>query len=390
MLATILFISLIIIWFLKTWLNRRHYPPGPFPLPFIGNLHLLRKDIHLQMDALAKRYGTIFTLWMADIPFIVITNIEIARKVTLNKKYANRLPLYVGEVLYTRGSKDMIMGDYGPSLVMHKKLIMSSLQMFGDGLAALESRILNSVGSLMDACEKKCGDHEYDISPDIEISTFNVIASIVFGSTIEKDDERFIKLRSAILLMMQSGVTLSMVNFYPILRYLPNAELRDMQRVLKERDDVLRTTYLEAEKNFKPGVVTNYIEALLQTKLDIETSQGEGTVSNTLSIDHIEMNIFDMFLGGVDTVSTTLRWTVMYLIKWPSVQRTCQEQLDKVLGPPQKDRPYVTLASKKLLPYVHAIIYETLRLASTLPFGVFHKSREETFLEGYHLKKGNY
>ena len=307
-------------------------------------------------------------------------------QVTLNRRYADRLPLYVGHELYSRGSKDMIFGDYGPSLVMHKKLIISSLQMFGDGLSGLEDRILSSVGNLMSLCREMCGDETYDMRLDIDVTTFNVIASIVFGNRITKTDKSFIKLREAILLMMQSGVTLSLMNFYPVLRHLPNRELAEMREVLRERDRVLRDTYTTAEKNFRPGHVTNYIEALLQTRLDMAASNKGG--GDPLSIDHIEMNIFDMFLGGVDTVSTTMRWTIMYCIKWPHVQHKVQQELDSVMGPPQETENYVTLAKKKELPYLNATIYETLRLASVLPFGVFHKSREDTVLAGYKLKKG--
>ena len=82
MLAGFFIVFVTLVWFIRTWYNRQRYPPGPFPLPFIGNLHLLRKDIHLQMDKLAQHYGSVFTLWMAQIPFIVVTDIDIARKVS--------------------------------------------------------------------------------------------------------------------------------------------------------------------------------------------------------------------------------------------------------------------------------------------------------------------
>jgi len=392
-----MFIYLILLattlWIIYMMDKRRGYPPGPFPLPLIGNLHLLRKDIHLAMDRLSKEYGGMFTLWMANIPYIVITDIDVAKKVCMTRTYADRLPLYVGDVLYSRGSKDIIMGDYGKPLVLHRKLAHSALRMFGDGMISLEARILKSFDNFLESCNNNLGDKNYNISGDVEHAFFNVMSSIVFGEFMDKQDQRFVSIRKAVFFMMQSGVTFSLMNFYPILRHLPNKELNETIKVIEERDETLRTAFDKAEKEYKTGKEPNsYIEALLMAKQQSEKEDGKGSVSNILTRDHLEMNVFDMFLGGVETVSMTAMWSILYLIKWPEIQELIHEQLDKVIGRSKSTEEVNTrirLENKKDLPLVMAAIYETLRLSSPLPFGVFHKSREDSQLNGYNLKKGN-
>ena len=111
-------------------------------------------------------------------------------------------------------------------------------------------------------------------------------------------------------------------------------------------------------------------------------------MTDFLSRDHIEMNIFDMFLGGVDTTVCTMKWALMYFIKWPETQQIVQEQLDQALG--GDNDGLITLQLMKKLPYLRACIKETLRLASVLPFGVFHKSKKAATVAGYQLPKGDF
>ena len=391
-------VFLIIIWFVYKSYIVRKYPPGPFPLPIIGNLHLLRKDIHLAMDRLSKEYGTMFTLWMADKPFSVITDYDLAKKVCITKRYADRLPLYVGDVVYSRGSKDIIMGDYSDSLILHRKLAQSAFQMFGDEMESLEARVLDNLQTFFKTCNQHIGDAKFQIFHDVEHTFFNVMSTIVLGEKIRKDCDRFLKIRDAVFYMMQSGVTLSMVNFYPVLRYLPNPELTKMIKVIQERDDVLQNLVSKIEKDYDMGnKPSNYIEALLRSKMENSDAEnnnfenGKKQMTN-FTRDHLEMNVFDMFLAGVETVAVSATWSILFLVKWPEVQEKCHQHLDRVKGRKTDDgiRMPVGLEDKQHLPYFMAVIYETLRLASTLPFGVFHKARENTTLNGFTIEKGKF
>ena len=382
------------IWFIYKKYKTSCYPPGPFPLPLIGNLHLLRKDIHLSMDRLSKQYGSMFTLWMADIPFVVITDYQLAKKVCLTKKFADRLPLYVGGELYSRGAKDIIMGDYSPSLTLHRKLAQSAFQMFGGHMEALEGRIITNVENLLQSCQKNINNPRFELFQDIEYTFFNVMSTIVFGDSVSKDSELFIKIRNAVFFMMQSGVTLSMVNFYPVLRHLPNIELKKTNKVVKERDTVLKDVFMKVKAEFNiDSQPTNYIEALLKSKSQSAAEEKAGD-EVVFSQDHMEMNIYDMFLAGVETVAVTAMWSVLFLVKWPEVQQTCHKHLERVVGPrPEGSKGVQTrvrMEHKKDLPYFTAVIYETLRLASTLPFGVFHRARESTTLNEYNFEKGKF
>ena len=63
--------GLVLLWMLITYVEHlitlRKYPPGPFPLPLIGNLLLLSKDPHLDFIELGKKYGDIFSISFGEL-----------------------------------------------------------------------------------------------------------------------------------------------------------------------------------------------------------------------------------------------------------------------------------------------------------------------------------
>jgi cytochrome P450 len=40
--------------------------------------------------------------------------------------------------------------------------------------------------------------------------------------------------------------------------------------------------------------------------------------------------IFDLFLAGSETTSTTLDWAFLFMTEFPEVQKKCQDEIDKV------------------------------------------------------------
>lgn len=69
----------------------------------------------------------------------------------------------------------------------------------------------------------------------------------------------------------------------------------------------------------------------------------------------------------------------------PQVVRKAQEELDRVVG--SKRMP--TWADEKNLPYIRAMIKETLRWRPLNQFGMSHATSEDDWYEGYFIPKGS-
>ncbi|XP_032979793.1 cytochrome P450 1A1 isoform X2 [Rhinolophus ferrumequinum] len=101
------------------------------------------------------------------------------------------------------------------------------------------------------------------------------------------------------------------------------------------------------------------------------------TKTATLDDDEIISTVNDLFAAGIETVSTCLYWSFLYLIQYPEIQAKIQEEIDGNIGlksPRFEDR--------KILPYTEAFINEIFRHASFLPFTIPHCSTADTTLNG--------
>ncbi|CAN6217807.1 unnamed protein product [Urochloa humidicola] len=81
-----------------------------------------------------------------------------------------------------------------------------------------------------------------------------------------------------------------------------------------------------------------------------------------LSRDNVKAITQDMILGGSDTSTVTIEWAITELIKNPKSLDKATEELDRVVG-----RAGHTERDLPTLPYIDAILKETLRLHPVAP-----------------------
>jgi len=75
---------------------------------------------------------------------------------------------------------------------------------------------------------------------------------------------------------------------------------------------------------------------------------------------------------------------VMAFALYPAVQQRARTELDAVTG--RSRLP--TFRDKQSLPYIEAIVWETLRWCLIAPLGVFRTPMQDDIYEGYLIPKG--
>lgn len=93
-----------------------------------------------------------------------------------------------------------------------------------------------------------------------------------------------------------------------------------------------------------------------------------------------------LIAGGTDTTTVVLVWALSLLLNNRPILKKAQDELDKHVG---KERR-VEESDIKNLPYLAAIIKETMRLYPAGPLGGIREFTKDCDVGGYHVSKGTW
>ncbi|KAI5067033.1 hypothetical protein GOP47_0017561 [Adiantum capillus-veneris] len=100
-----------------------------------------------------------------------------------------------------------------------------------------------------------------------------------------------------------------------------------------------------------------------------------------LTDDNIKAVIADMFLGGTESASITIEWALGELLANPLALKALQKELDMVVGSTR----LVQEEDLANLPYLQAVVKETMRLHPVAPFLFPHQSSQACKVGEYEI-----
>ena len=153
--------------------------------------------------------------------------------------------------------------------------------------------------------------------------------------------------------------------------------------------------YIDVIKNNR--IIDSFIDSQIETHretfdhnnirdfIDLYLLKEEEKVGGKSVFDRRDVyaTIRDLFVAGTDTSTTTIKWLILYMIRYPDVQTKCQQEIDDVIG--SNHTP--TASDKSNMPYVEATIHEAQRLGNIAPFSVPHAASRDTTLAEYKIPK---
>ena len=361
------------------WSRVGNFPPGPRPLPVIGNLLEMKKFNHVTMAAWAKQYGRIYMLTVLGKKVFIVTDIELAREALLRQGsvFAGRPTSYVMSCWY-EFQPGLAFEDYGATWKLLRKLSHSALRMFGSGIENLENKVYREVDELCFQLDQTQGV-PLDLRKLISIAVSNVIFSCLFSCRYAKDDKHFKECTDLVDGIMHLAGAADLLETFPIMKFLPGEIHSRIKNTTFLKKKLLTSKLQERKETYKEGVIRDITDALIKALHDVhkEDSKTKGILNEQC----LKNAIGDLFVAGSDTTAVFLTWSFLYLAAFPEVQARIQQELDDVIGPDCKIR----FKDKSSLPYFEATIAEIMRHGSFNYFSLPRKVRGDTTLGNYDI-----
>ncbi|XP_045869941.1 cytochrome P450 2D15 [Meles meles] len=366
----------------RCWAAR--YPPGPVPLPLLGNL--LQMDFQNTLcyfDQLRQRFGNVFTLHLAWTPVVVLNGLDAVREALVyhSEDTADRPPMPIYEHLgFKPHSQGVIMARYGREWREQRRFSLSTLRNFGLGKKSLEQWVAEEASCLCEAFADYAG-RPFSPGALVDKAVSNVISSLTYGRRFEYDDPRLVKLLDRLRAGMEEdqGVLREVLNSIPVLLHIPGlaGKVFSAQKAFMTLIDELVQEHRTTRDPTQPP------RDLTDAFLD-EVKKAKGNPESSFNDENLSMVTSDLFAAGMVSTSTTLTWALLLMILHPDVQRRVQQEIDEVVG--QARQP--EMGDQAHMPFTMAVVHEVQRFGDIVPLGVPHMTTRDIEVQGFLIPKG--
>ncbi|XP_063195301.1 cytochrome P450 2C9-like [Chroicocephalus ridibundus] len=355
-------------------------PPGPAPLPILGNLLQVKpKDLATTLQKLSEEYGPVFTVHLGSDPVVVLHGHDVVKEALVDRadEFAARGHMPIGD----RANNGLgIIFSNNQEWLQVRRFALSTLRNFGMGKRSIEERIQEESEHLLEEINKTKGT-PFDPTFTLSCAVSNVICSIVFGRRYDYKDKKFLALMNNmnnIFEMTNSYWGQLYQMFSNILDYLPGPH----NKIFTEFD-ALKAFVAEEVKihqaTLDPSSPQDFIDCFL-TKMQEEKEHP----NSSFHMKNLITSAFDLFIAGTETTSTTVRYGLLLLLKYPKIQEKVQEEIDRVVGRSRKP----CVADRTQMPYTDAVVHEIQRFISLVPLSVPRAVTKDLCFREYVIPKG--
>ncbi|KAL5511417.1 hypothetical protein ACEPAH_4633 [Sanghuangporus vaninii] len=359
-------------------------PPGPKPLPLVGNtFHMPLQDSWETFTKWGREYGEVVHVSVFNQPIILLNSAKVVNELLGERSaiYSDRprLPL-LGEL--TGLDWVFALMPYGDLWRTHRRVFSSkfgpsTVHMFNPAFDFASTRLLELLL-----------DRPNEFEDHVRLHIAQQIMMSIYGIVPKTRNDKFVVLAeralAAISELARPGAFLA--DIFPIFKkipsWVPGAFSQKMAEQLQCDVQGMRDSpFWESKKKIAtdtlpmPCFISELLEEYKREKNEKFDSEIEITIRDCSTV---------AFGAGSDTCVAALSGFINAMTLYPDVQKKAQAELDAVVGTSRLP----TLDDKKDLPYVTAVMKELLRWHVSAPQSLPHMLKEDDEYDGYYLPKG--
>ncbi|KAH8103594.1 cytochrome P450 [Cristinia sonorae] len=370
---------------LPTIRGKNKLPPGPKPYPIIGNaldMPLVRSWVKFQEWCDVYKSDLIFI----HLPFrtaLIVGSTKAAVELLEKRSpiYSERMRSIVLEMMGWTHFFPM-MSASKPGWKEQRKLFH---QHYGYDTRRHNPVQLQQVRKFLSWVLKSPQDTPQLVRQMIS----SVIVTVTYGKTVTgMDDECIVTVATAAKGISEASIPgIYWVDYFPILRHVPTWFPGATSRRLSEkylpyvmlmREKAYNDTKIALDNGLAaPSVAATLIENIRE-KHGAESKEG-------ILQDELAKTVTSIaYVGGIDTTNSSAEAFLVAMAMHPHIQIKVQNELDRVVG---RNR-LPEFGDFERIPYLRAILLETLRWMPVAPLGIPHVSIADDVYNGYFIPKG--
>ncbi|KAF5005058.1 hypothetical protein FDECE_8474 [Fusarium decemcellulare] len=368
----------VVVWIAYSFLSNRGkgpLPPGPKPVPLIGNIHQLPKSLQwLHLYHWSQEYGPIMHLSMGGQPLIILSTHEAAHGLLSRRsgQYSHRPRMVMAGELVTK-NMHMLLRPYDERYKLHQRMQAPLLAL----RSAATYRPLQEIEAkqlLWDVFteSEEVGESGINFHHHHERAMASFIYCMNYGYRLKTGYEKELmdakKVQAKFARTGQVGAYI--VDSFPSLNYLPKflAPWKKEAEQLYELERQLHVGNLKKGLDNRGWNFSKCMEASPEAK-DMPTEE-------------LAFDLGILADAALETSTMALDW---FIVAWITCGTgwvgKAEALLDEVVG---RDR-LPTFEDRPKLAYIDAIANETLRWRPVVVGGVPHFTKREDTYMGYYI-----
>nr|AHX24364.1 CYP76A26-like protein [Lonicera japonica] len=364
--------------------SNKNRPPGPTGWPVFGNMFELGDLPHQTMYKLRSKYGPLVWLRLGSIHTLVVQSPAAAAELFKKHDVAfsdRKVPDALTAFNFNAGSLGM--NAYGGHWRVLRRLCSMEFLVNKrmNDTTALRRRIMDNMVHWIEE-ESQGGTREVQLSRFLFLMAFNLVGNLMLSrDLLNAGDPEGREFFDSMNKVLELAGTPNIADFLPFLKWLDPLGIKkrmveDMGKTMKISSRFVQER-LQERKSGKVNDTKDFLDTLLEYKGDGKDGPDEITEKN------VNIVILEMFFAGSETTSISIEWGFAELLRNPAALKNVREEIDRVVGRERK----VEESDMDNLPYLQAVVKETLRLHPALPLLLPRNTMQETNYMGYLIPK---